>query len=125
MSDKVTLIEAAKEAGTTRDKAKYWLELLKCDLPMEKHKILVPVETVVTLKAMRIAIDSGLTPSAAAERIKLQNMPATPASTIERRSVSSTPFDAITQMMARLDILEKAVMRWVDDFEDQLHGETG
>lgn len=113
MNDKITLVEAAKQAAVSRDKAKYWLELLGCCLIKEKQKSFVPLGTVILLEAMRLAIESGLTPSAAAEHVKLtyseKHVTQEPAKVPEVRD------DAITRMTERIESLEKAVLMLVEE----------
>jgi len=113
MNDRVSLVDAAKQAAVSRDKAKYWLELLGCCLIKEKQKSFVPLGAVVLLEAMRLAIESGLTPSAAAEHVKLtyseQQEPKEPAKAI------ATPDDAVARMAARIESLERAVLMLVEE----------
>lgn len=113
MNDRITLVEAAKQAAVSRDKAKYWLELLGCCLFKEKQKSFVPLGAVVLLEAMRLAIESGLTPSAAAEHVKLtyadKQEPKEPTKALE------VPDDAVTRMSARIESLEKAVLMLVEE----------
>lgn len=113
MKDKISLVNAAKQAAVTRDKAKYWLELLGCCLIKEKQKSFVPMGAVVLLEAMRLAIESGLTPSAAAEHVKLtyseKQEPKEPTKALE------APNDAVNKMSSRIEALEKAVLMLVEE----------
>jgi hypothetical protein len=113
MNDRISLVEAAKQAAVSRDKAKYWLELLGCCLIKEKQKSFVPLGAVVLLEAMRLAIESGLTPSAAAEHVKLtyseKQAPKEPTKALE------VPNDAVNKMAARIESLEKAVLMLVEE----------
>lgn len=113
MNDKISLMEAAKQAAVSRDKAKYWLELLGCCLIKEKQKSFVPLGTVVLLEAMRLAIESGLTPSAAAEHVKLTYT--NQQDTKEPVKALEIPDDAVTRMINRIESLEKAVLLLVDE----------
>ena len=119
MNDRISLVAAAKQAAVSRDKAKYWLELLGCCLIKEKQKSFVPLGAVVLLEAMRLAIESGLTPSAAAEHVKLtyseKQEPKEPTKALE------VPDDAITRMSARIESLEKAVLMLVEENRNLVH----
>lgn len=112
MKDKISLVNAANQAAVTRDKAKYWLELLGYCLIKEKQKSFVLLGAVVLLKAMRLAIESGLTPSAA-EHVKLsyseKQEPKEPTKALE------VPNDAINKMATRIEALEKAVLMLVEE----------
>lgn len=113
MNDRISLVDAAKQAAVSRDKAKYWLELLGCCLIKEKQKSFVPLGAVVLLEAMRLAIESGLTPSAAAEHVKLtyseKQEPKEPTKALE------VPNDAVNKMTTRIEALEKAVLMLVEE----------
>ena len=113
MNDRISLVDAAKQAAVSRDKAKYWLELLGCCLIKEKQKSFVPLGAVVLLEAMRLAIESGLTPSAAAEHVKLtyseKQEPKEPTKALEG------PNDAVDKMATRIEALEKAVLMLVEE----------
>ncbi len=113
MNDGISLVEAAKQAAVSRDKAKYWLELLGCCLTKKKQKSFAPLEAVFFLEAMRLAIESGLTPSAAAEHVKLtyseKQTPKEPVKAFEMTD------DTVTRMSARIESLEKAVLMLVEE----------
>jgi len=113
VKERITLVEAAKQAALSRDKAKYWLELLGCCLIKEKRKSFVPMGAVVLLEAMRLAVETGLTPSAAAEHVKITySEQQAPIETVKDLEV---PNDAITKMTDRIEGLEKAVLMLVEE----------
>jgi len=66
----LSILEAAKSANLSKDKARYWLKLLDIE-PIKKDRILLfPDDSSAMLEAMKNAVDSGLAPVAAAQDVK-------------------------------------------------------
>jgi hypothetical protein len=66
----VTILEAATMAGLSKDKCRYWLKLLDLDATKQDGKLFLPAHAADLLQAMRKAVDSGMSPVAAAVEVK-------------------------------------------------------
>jgi len=66
----LTILEAATLAGVTKDKCRYWLKLLDLDATKKEGKLFFPDHAADILQAMKKAVDSGLSPVAAAVEVK-------------------------------------------------------
>lgn len=108
---RIAITEAANIAELSRDKCRYWAQLL--DLPIEKDGRVsyLPAGSEKLLAAMKKAVDSGLAPAVAAAEVK--NVHALP--------VLDTPAPICNQDNAadKIADLEKAVLLMASTLEKQ------
>ena len=66
----LTIREAANSARVSKEKARYWLKLMQIDLVKQDGKLYLADNAADLLQEMKKAIESGLTPAAAAVDVK-------------------------------------------------------
>lgn len=104
--ERIPLTEAATLSGLTRDKARYWSGVLELPITKQGRVSYLPAGADRLLSAMRIAVDGGMSPAAAAVEVKsVHSLP------VEK---SSPICAAESDTSARLADLEKAVMLLVE-----------
>lgn len=98
----LSILEAAKSADLSKDRARYWLKLLDIE-PIKKDRILLfPNDSSSMLEAMKKAVSAGLPPVAAAAEIRATF--AAPA------IVPEQPVQGNAEIIDRLNDLESAVV---------------
>lgn len=101
----LSILEAAKSADLSKDRARYWLKLLDIE-PIKKDRILLfPNDSSSMLEAMKKAVSAGLPPVAAAAEIRATF--AAPAIVPEQPGQNNA-------IMNRLHDLESAVLLLVE-----------
>ncbi len=98
----VTVLEAATRARITKQKVRYWLELLEIEPTRKEGKLYIHAAAVDLLEAMNKAVLSGIAPAVAAVEVK--NIHALP---VESPAPICTQD---TESAARINELEKAVL---------------
>lgn len=99
----VTVLEAATRARITKQKVRYWLELLKIEPTRKEGKLYINAAAVDLLMAMNQAVLSGTAPALAAVEVK--NIHALPV-----ESPASICENGNEKTAARINELEKAVL---------------
>lgn len=66
----VTVLEAATRARITKQKVRYWLDLLEIETTRKEGKIYLPAAAVELLISMNNAVSAGLSPAVAAVEVK-------------------------------------------------------
>lgn len=98
----ITILEAATSARITKQKVRYWLQLLEIEPTRKEGKLYLPAAAVDLLTAMNKAVLSGIAPAVAA--IEVKQLHALPVE-------SPAPICAQdTESAARINELEKAVL---------------
>jgi len=100
----ITILEAAKQSSLTKQKVRYWVDLLKIPITKKERKFHIPASSVNLLIAMKESIYAGLSPSLSAKEIL--STYATPTAPNE--------LDVPVQQDKRLESLEKAIMLLVE-----------
>ena len=110
----VTILEAASKARITKQKVRYWLELLDIEMTKAEGKFYLPAGAVDLLISMQKAVTSGASPAVAAIEIKAtQALPVNPP---EESCGQSNQND---KSAARITELEKAVLLLASTVERQ------
>lgn len=99
----VTVLEAATRARITKQKVRYWLELLEIEPSKKEGKLYIHAAAVDLLVSMKKAISSGIAPAVAAVEIK--NIHALP---VESPAPICAQDDE--KSAARITELEKAIL---------------
>lgn len=110
----VTILEAASKARITKQKVRYWLELLDIEMTKTEGKFYLPAGAVDLLISMQKAVTSGASPAVAAVEIKATQ--ALPVSSPEETYSQSNQND---KSAARITELEKAVLLLASTVERQ------
>jgi hypothetical protein len=110
----VTILEAASKARITKQKVRYWLELLDIEMTKTEGKFYLPTGAVDLLISMQKAVTSGLSPAVAAVEIKTTQ--ALPVNSPEATCSQNNQDDKST---ARITELEKAVLLLASTVEKQ------
>lgn len=110
----VTILEAASKARITKQKVRYWLELLDIEMTKAEGKFYLPAGAVDLLISMQKAVTSGASPAVAAIEIKATQ--ALPVSSSEAISSQDNQND---KSAARITELEKAVLLLASTVERQ------
>lgn len=110
----VTILEAASKARITKQKVRYWLELLDIEMTKTEGKFYLPAGAVDLLISMQKAVTSGASPAVAAIEIKATQ--ALPISSPEAISCQDNQND---KSSARISELEKAVLLLASTVERQ------
>ena len=110
----VTILEAASKARITKQKVRYWLELLDIEMTKAEGKFYLPAGAVDLLISMQKAVTSGASPAVAAIEIKATQ--ALPVSSSEAISSQDNQND---KSAARIGELEKAVLLLASTVERQ------
>ncbi len=100
----ITILEAAKQSDITKQKVRYWIDLLQIPITKRERKFYIPEESVKTLLEMKNAIGSGLSPSLAAKEIKETYA----APTTEKKELQ------VVDHTADLQEMQKAIMLLVE-----------
>lgn len=66
----VTILEAAAKSCLTKQRVRYWLDLLEIEITKKEGKFYLPAGAVDLLIAMQKAISGGLSPALAAVEVK-------------------------------------------------------
>ena len=107
----VTILEAATSARITKQKVRYWLELLDVEITKNEGKFYLPTGAVDLLTSMQKAVASGISPAVAAIEIKaIQALPAKSPAPICNQD---------NHTAGRIGELEKAVMLLAATVEKQ------
>ena len=110
----VTILEAASKARITKQKVRYWLELLDIEMTKAEGKFYLPAGAVDLLISMQKAVTSGASPAVAAIEIKAtQALPVNPPEEICGQSNQND------KSAARITELEKAVLLLASTVERQ------
>ena len=110
----VTILEAASKACITKQKVRYWLELLDIEITKTEGKFYLPAGAVDLLISMQKAVTSGISPAVAAIEIK-----ATQAFPVESPAPISSQDNQNDKSTARITELEKAVLLLASTVEKQ------
>ena len=100
----VTILQAATESRITKQKVRYWVDLLEIPITKKERKFYLPDNAISLLIAMRESINSGLAPALAAKEVL-----STYAAPEQSKAVSLP-----VKEDKRLDSLERAVMLLVE-----------
>lgn len=110
----VTILEAASKARITKQKVRYWLELLDIEMTKTEGKFYLPAGAVDLLISMQKAVTSGVSPAVAAMEIK-----ATQALPVSSPEVISSQDNQNDKSATRITELEKAVLLLASTVEKQ------
>lgn len=100
----VTILEASQKSGITKQKVRYWIDLLEIPITKQDRKFYIPASSISLLVAMKESIYSGLSPSLSAKEV---------LSTYATPEVSHE-LDNPVQQDKRLESLEQAIMLLVE-----------
>ena len=110
----VTILEAASKACITKQKVRYWLELLDIEITKTEGKFYLPAGAVDLLISMQKAVTSGISPAVAAIEIKdIQALP------VESPAPICNQDNHNDKSSARITELEKAVLLLASTVERQ------
>ena len=100
----VTILEAATQSGITKQKVRYWIDLLEIPITKKERRYYVPANSINLLVAMKESIYAGLSPSLASKEVL------STFAILEPSKEVSLP----VKEDKRFDSLEKAIMLLVE-----------
>lgn len=107
----ITIREAAALADVSKDKCRYWLKLLDLEMVKQDGKLFLPTHAADLLQAMKKAVDSGMSPVAAAVEVK--NIHVLPVVEVSQDKQNN---DIV---LAKIADLEKSIMFLAQTVEKQ------
>ena len=113
--NRIPITEAAKLAGISREQARYWSRLLDLEMIKDGRVSYIPPGSENILIAMKKAVDSGLSPAAAAVEVKnIYPLPVV-------HEVHQDNQQNIDIVLAKMADLEKSIMFLAQTVERQNH----
>ena len=98
----ITILEAATQSGITKQKVRYWVDLLEISITKKERKFYIPISSINLLIAIKESIYSGLSPSLAAKEV------------LSTFAIPQPSKALPVEKDKRLDSLENAVMLLVE-----------